>query len=160
MDEQQGTNGGEGESKVEASVGVAAAKIDLDPAIPSRYAGVSAAETEEGKVMAILSYAINILGIPFFIVPLIMRNNEFSLFHAKQNLMIWIIAVIGSAVGFALSFVCIGLLVFPILWVFLLIVNIMGIINAANLQYKPLPIIGPMAENWFAGIGKAAPPAA
>lgn len=147
MDEQQGT-----------TPQGPAAGINLDPAIPTRYAGVSAAEIEEGKVMAILSYAINILAIPFFLIPLIMRNNEFSLFHAKQNLMIWIIAVIGSAVGAALSFVCIGLLVFPILWVFLLVVNIMGIINSANMQFKPLPVIGPLAESWFGGINKVATP--
>lgn len=145
MDEQQG-------QQPEGSNG--GPHVELDPPVPATYAGVGAEEIAEGKAMAILSYAINILGIPFFLVPLIMRSNTFSLFHAKQNLMIWILAVIGSAVGFALSAVCIGLLVFPILWVFLLVVNIMGIINSSQGQFKPLPIIGPLAESWFAGIKK------
>jgi uncharacterized membrane protein len=105
--------------------------------------------------MAILSYAINFVGIPFFIVPLIMRNNEFALFHAKQCLMIWVIGAIGYTLGVILVFVCIGGIVLPIVGLFMLIVNIIGIINSAQGQFKPLPIIGPYADKWFSGIRKA-----
>ena len=47
-------------------------------------------EVEDGKIFAILSYVLNFVGLPFFLVPLIMRNNAFSLYHAKQCLMWWI----------------------------------------------------------------------
>ena len=40
-------------------------------------------DVEEGRTFAILSYALSFISIPFFLVPLIMRNNEFSLYHAK-----------------------------------------------------------------------------
>lgn len=145
MDEQQG-------QQPEGSNG--GPHVELDPPVPAAYAGVGAEEIAEGKAMAILSYAINFIQLPFFLVPLIMRNNQFSLFHAKQCFMIWIVGLVGIAAGIALSFVCIGVLVFPIVGLFILIVNIIGLINAAQGQFKPLPVIGPLADKWFAGIGK------
>ena len=45
---------------------------------------MGAEEIEEGKAMAVLSYVLSLAGLPFFIVPLIMRNNDFALYHAKQ----------------------------------------------------------------------------
>jgi hypothetical protein len=59
------------------------------PAAPAPApAGGGSKEVEEGKAFAVLSYVLGLVGIPFFLVPLIMRNNEFSLFHAKQCLIL------------------------------------------------------------------------
>lgn len=121
-------------------------------------------EISEGKAFAILCYAINLLGWPFWIVPLVMRNNEFALYHAKQAMMAWIagavIAAVGFVLGFVLSFVCIGFIVLPIaivgVVVLALVWNIMGIMNAANGRCQPLFMIGTQAENWFRGITKVA----
>jgi len=54
-----------------------------------------AKEVEEGKVFAILGYIIPILCL----IPLITRNNEFSLYHGKQVLLIWIAFMVISFVN-------------------------------------------------------------
>lgn len=116
--------------------------------------GIPMDEVQRGKLFAVLSYGCNFIGLPFFIVPLVMRDNDFSLFHAKQTLMIVIIGLIAAIIAFVLSFFCIGVLLFPVIvianWVFLII----GLINVSNNQAKPLPVIGGLAESWFSGIRK------
>ncbi|NQT92531.1 MAG: hypothetical protein HQ559_07205, partial [Lentisphaerae bacterium] len=67
----------------EAPPAAEAAPADEPPPAPA----ADDKDVEEGKAFAVLSYALGIVGIPFFLVPLIMRNNEFSLFHAKQCLL-------------------------------------------------------------------------
>src|SRR6056297_1723406 len=109
-------------------------------------------EIEEGKAFSILSYALGIVGIPFFLVPLIMRNNSFSLFHAKQCLMIWLTAIVGGVISSILAVICIGLILGLILGIFLLVVSIMGIISASNGEVKPLPVIGQWGVEWFKGL--------
>ncbi len=113
-------------------------------------------EVEKGKAFAILSYAISFVGLPFFLVPLIMRDNDFSLYHAKQSLMVWIIGAAGGVIGGILMAVCIGVIVLPVVGIFTLVINIMGLINAIQGVAKPLPLVGKWAEDWFKGITKAA----
>ena len=83
-----------------------------------------------------------------------MRNNTFSLYHSKQCLMIWLAGMAGGTIGGILSLVCIGFILIPALLIFLLVVNIMGLINASNGEMKPLPLIGKYADDWFKGIVK------
>ena len=111
-------------------------------------------EVEEGKVFAILSYALSIIGLPFFLIPLIMRNNEFSLYHAKQTLIIWLAGIAAGIVSGILSFICIGIVLGVAAAIFLLVLTIMGLINAAQGEEKPLPLIGQWGEEWFKGITK------
>lgn len=112
-------------------------------------------DVEEGKAFAILSYVLSLIGIPFFLVPLIMRNNEFSLYHAKQCLMIWLIVIVGGVASMILTLLCIGIILGIAVGVFCLVLDIMGIINASNGEQKPLPLIGKLGEEWFKGIKKA-----
>ena len=116
-------------------------------------APVAPADVEAGKAFAILSYVLSLIGLPFFLVPLIMRNNTFALYHSKQCLMIWLFGLAGAVLASLLVVVCIGFLVYPVVGVFMLVFLILGLINAINGQAKPLPIIGGLAESWFAGIG-------
>jgi len=112
-------------------------------------------DVEEGKVFAILSYVLGFLGLPFFLVPLIMRNNTFSLYHSKQCLMIWLVAVAGSVISSVLVAVfCLGIITALVLAVFLVVVEIIGMINASKGEMKPLPLIGTYADDWFKGITK------
>lgn len=111
-------------------------------------------EVEEGKVFAILSYALSFIGIPFFLVPLIMRNNHFSLYHAKQCLMIWIAGLAVSIVGGALTVICIGVVILVAGLIFLLVLDVIGLINAINGVQKPIPLIGQWGEDWFKGLQK------
>ena len=86
----------------------------LQPAItPDAAAAMASGDVEDGKAFAMLSYGLSLIGIPFFLVPLIMRNNEFSLYHAKQCLMMWLAG--RSWVTFRRFWrpVCIGLILVP-----------------------------------------------
>lgn len=115
---------------------------------------MDAKEVEEGKAFAILSYVLAFVSLPFFLVPLIMRNNDFALYHAKQCLLLWIAGAAGSMVCGLLSLACIGLLMFPLLFIALLVLAIMGLMTASKGEVKPLPVIGKYAEDWFKGIRK------
>lgn len=110
--------------------------------------GVGTQEIEDGKVFAILSYVIPL----FFIVPLIQRNNEFALFHAKQVLLLSIAAIV---INGALSVSCFLVFLVPIVGTLSLVLAIVGLINAIKGEFKPIPLIGKFAIDWFKGIGKA-----
>ncbi|MDA0991305.1 MAG: DUF4870 domain-containing protein [Verrucomicrobia bacterium] len=128
---------------------------DEQPAVdPVVEPTATTSEVDEGKAFAILSYVISFVGLPFFLVPLIMRNNSFSLYHAKQCLLLWIFITVGSAIAGILTLVCVGALLIPILAIAWYVWNIIGLINAANGQQKPLPLFGQLADNWFKGINK------
>lgn len=125
---------------------------------PSAFSGtappMSPGEVKDGKVFAILCYLINIVGFPFWLLPLIMRNNDFSLYHAKQCLAMWVIFAVGAAVSIPLMFICVGAILLAVIWLGHIILNIIGLLNAMNEQAKPLPFIGTYAEKWFAGLKK------
>lgn len=112
-------------------------------------------EIEEGKVFAVLSYVLSFVGLPFFLVPLIMRNNEFSLYHAKQCLQLWLAGIVLSAISAPLTVVCIGAILWPVGAVILVVLSIMGVINASKGELVPVPMIGKLAVDWFKGIKKA-----
>ena len=118
-------------------------------------AAAAPGDVEEGKVFAILSYALSIIGLPFFLIPLIMRNNAFALYHAKQCLIIWLGGIVVGVLGSLLSFICIGLILLPIGGIILLVLTIMGLINAVNGKAVPVPLIGKWGEDWFKGLQKA-----
>lgn|SRR5690554_1325064 len=107
----------------------------------------------DNKTISIISY-ITIVG--WLIAYLVGKDNldAFSKYHLRQSLGL---AITGFVVGLLL-----GILVFivPILglvtWiinVFFFILFILGIINAANAQMKPLPVIGKFFEDKFDFIG-------
>ena len=117
-------------------------------------AGLDSGEIEEGKVFAILSYALSFIGLPFFLIPLIMRNNGFSLYHAKQVMLLWLA---GVACGMVCSIPFLGCIVaalIPVVAIFLTVLNVMGLVNACKAEQKPVPLIGKWAEEWFKGITK------
>ena len=90
-------------------------------------------EQAGSKILPLISY----LG-PLCFLSLIVGNDEFTKFHAKQGLKLFIASAIlegiGSAfgVGFAVA-------------IFSLLMSIIGIKNVLNEEKKPLPYIG----NWF-----------
>ncbi|MBM4143132.1 MAG: hypothetical protein FJ225_06035 [Lentisphaerae bacterium] len=110
-------------------------------------ATVSAKEIEEGKAFAILGYIVPLLCL----IPLINRNNNYSLYHAKQVLLLWIGFVVSSAAN---VIPCAGQIVWIVAWVFLVVLDIIGLVNAVKCQMKPLPLIGKFGEDWFKGIQK------
>jgi uncharacterized membrane protein len=109
-------------------------------------------EISDGKAMAVVSYVCSLIGLPFFLVPLIMRDNGFSLYHAKQCLVLWLVLLVAATLLSPLVFCGVGLIALPVLIIFAWVCDIMGIIRAANGDVKPLPLIGGWGERWFAGI--------
>lgn len=68
---------------------------------------------DEGRLMAIFSHCSVLFGIPVFVVPMIQRDNEFALHHARAAAVIFIAclamlvaAVTNCAVFLPLVFVC------------------------------------------------------
>jgi uncharacterized membrane protein len=114
-------------------------------------------EIEDGKVFAILSYALSFVGLPFFLAPLIMRDNDFALYHAKQCLVLWLVGIVVMSATwspFFFYFYSITHLLSYAFGVFLVILNIIGLINALNSATKPVPVLGKFAEDWFKNIKK------
>ena len=88
------------------------------------------------KIMAILCY----IGI-LWIVPLLTdsKDNAFVKFHINQGIVLTIVGVI---IGVFTAIPFIGWVLGPILGIVLLVLHIIGIINAVNMQEKPVPIVG------------------
>ncbi len=106
------------------------------------------------KTISIISY-ITIIG---WVIAYVSHNNSpekasLSRYHLKQSLGV---AIMGILLGIVLNIVA---MVVPALSVILslaslaiLVLWVFGIINAANLQEKPVPLVGGMFENKFAFI--------
>lgn len=94
---------------------------------------------DEGKTTAIISY-ITIIGL---IVALIMnssKQNAFAKYHIGQSVRLFAVGVINSILGFFLPASL--SIITTVIGLCLLVLMIIGIINAANGQEKPLPVIG------------------
>jgi uncharacterized membrane protein len=122
-----------------------------EPAAPQ----LAQEEIDSGKTMAILSYIpIAMLGLIVAIISIAQKNNAFSLYHAKQALTVYIIAIGASLISWPLCFICIGIPLLVAVNLGALVLCIMGIINASDGQCKPLPLIGQFADKWFGKIQK------
>jgi len=100
-------------------------------------------QVENEKICAILSYLF--IGVIWYFADEKMKKSSFARFHAKQGLVLFIADVIAWAIG---SVPIIGWLIGWILYVGVIILMVIGIINAANDQEKPLPIIGKYGEKF------------
>jgi len=95
----------------------------------------AAPEVEKTKAIAILAYFI------FFLPLLVARESTFAMFHANQGLNLLIFFIIVNIVG---SFVPIigWFIIGPLGNIVGFILLILGIVNAAKGQMKPLPLVG------------------
>lgn len=135
----------------------------VDPGTPSSPSATDATpqdETQKGKLFATLCYACNFICIPFWIIPLVMRDNAFSLYHAKQCLGLFLFVIVAAVISAILTFLCIGFPMLIALAAGSVVLNIIGLINVSNGRMKPLPLLGRFFEKWFSGIGKQSPKAA
>ena len=119
--------------------------------IPLKPIAAPGPEVEAGKTMAILSYALTFVKLPFFLIPLFSKDNTFSLYHARQCLMLWLVAIVLSLICIPLCFICIGVPLLIAVNVGALVLNIFGVMNASKGLYKPMPLIGGLGEKWFGG---------
>ncbi len=98
---------------------------------------------EEGKSIAWLSY----IGILIIIPILLQKDNFYTKFHIKQGLVLLIASIIWSIVNFFFGFIPIIGLIIPLLgWIFLMVLSIIGIINAIQGKEAELPLVGKYGE--------------
>jgi uncharacterized membrane protein len=93
------------------------------------------------KTMAIIAYIV-------FFVPLLtdQKNDPFVKFHVKQSLLLFLAWI---AVSVFMVIPIIGWIAGPIAYMGLVVLWVMGLINAINMKKKPIPLIGKLAEQWF-----------
>jgi uncharacterized membrane protein len=110
------------------------------------------APATNNMAVGILSY----LGIILWIIAYIIHGNgktAYGAFHLRQGLGLAIAAIALYIVYFILLMVVPFLgLIFGLVFIAILVFMIIGIINAAKFENKPLPVVGGMFEKWFAGI--------
>jgi len=106
---------------------------------PETSCNCSGKDIEESKAMAAISY----LGILFLIPLLAKKDSPFAQFHAKQGLALFVLEVI---YGFATAIPFIGwFLISWVVGIFIIVLFIMGLVNALGGKCIELPLIG----GWF-----------
>lgn len=102
---------------------------------------IKKSEPDQGVVMAVLAY----IG-PLVIVSYIMgKDNPFVKYHIKQGLVLLVLEVGLWFVGKMLFFL------WPLIGIVnlaLLVLAIVGIINAVNKKEKELPLVGSFAKHF------------
>lgn len=96
-------------------------------------------DAENNKAMAIVGYILPIL----FFIPLVTdaKNSVFAKFHANQQLNLLLACIAVNVVGTIIP-VLGWFIILPIGTIILIVLAIIGIINAAKGEIKKLPIIG------------------
>ncbi len=111
-------------------------------ATPTPAAGGAVTAPEKNTLMAVLAY----LGILIIIPFLVAKDNAFVKFHLKQGLVLFTIEAILWVVGMGLMWGLYPLL--KIVHVALIILSIIGIINALQGKEKELPLIGQFSKHF------------
>ena len=94
------------------------------------------ADIEQNRAVSMLAY----LGILFFLPLVVCPNSRFGRYHANQGLVLFIFVIIGRW-----AFRFIPLLGWLFSWLYsalMLILLIVGMVNAYNGRAVPLPVIG------------------
>ena len=93
------------------------------------------ADVEQNKVMAIVAYFL------FFVPLLTAKDSAFAKYHANQGLILLLFSVLVNVVGGVIP-VLGWFVILPLGALAVIVLLIMGVMNAANGQMKPLPLIG------------------
>lgn len=101
-------------------------------------------DVEKNKGMAVLSY----IGILCLIPLLAAKESKFAQFHAKQGLVLFLAEVL-LGILYAIPFLNVVMLfVGWILYILLLVLAIMGIVNALGGKFWKMPVLGGLAEKF------------
>ena len=109
--------------------------VGANPEVNAAQSTSGADDVNQNKVYAILAYFGILVLIPILAAP----KSEFAKFHSNQGLLLLIGALICMVIG-VIPFV--GWLIAFAGDIFILVLAIMGIINAAKGEMKELPLIG------------------
>jgi uncharacterized membrane protein len=125
----------------------------IDPEEDPEESRFTETEISDGMDGARFSYLFNFFGLPFCLIPLLKRENAFSLFHAKQAFVLWMLFFGSLIVGWAFLWVTL-----KAMWLFVLgggaslALNVIGYQRVLDENEKPLPVVGSLAETWFESI--------
>ncbi len=112
----------------------AAPEAATPEAAPAAAPGVDPADASSNKVMAVLAY----LGILVLVPLLAAKESKFARFHTNQGLILLICSIVSFFIGKVPSIAFISW----ILNIAILILAIIGIINAVKGETKELPLVG------------------
>lgn len=117
-------------------------------------APVTAASTED-KTVAILSY-ITIIGFIIAIILHSSKKTQLGAYHLRQVLGLIVVSFAFFFIGMILAFIpyigwMISMAMF-VVWIGMFVLWVMGLINAANGQLKPMPVLGDKFQSWFGGM--------
>ena len=101
-------------------------------------------DIEKNKVMAVLSY----IGILCLIPLLAAKESKFAQFHAKQGLVLFLAEVLLSILYAIPVLNVVMVFVGWIIYILLVVLAIMGIVNALQGKYWKMPVLGGMAEKF------------
>ena len=103
--------------------------------VQKKAASAEAQGIDEVKGIAALAYLI-------FFVPLLTHpDNAFAKYHANQGLNLLLLAIAVNVVGGLIPIIG-WFIIVPLGNIAVLVLFILGLINALNGQKKPLPLIG------------------
>jgi uncharacterized membrane protein len=96
-------------------------------------------DVEKNKLMAVIGYIVPLL----FFVPLVTdaKDSPFARFHANQQLVLLIVAFAVNIAGTIIPFIG-WAVVWPIGALFVLVLAVIGVVNASRGEMKRLPVIG------------------
>ena len=124
--------------------------MDSEP--PSPDPRPQPAVIAQDRTVAIVSY-LTLIG---FIVAALMhssRKTELGAFHLRQTLGLLLTFFAVMICQFILAFIpVIGWICAFLLWVALLVLWVIGLIAAIKGEMKPIPVIGPLFQQWFSHI--------
>lgn len=95
-------------------------------------------DADIGKIFSIVGYIVPLL----FFVPLVIdttKNSSVSRFHAAQQLNLFLLIIALQVIGMV---PILGWIVAFFGWIGVLILIVIGVMNAAQEKLKPLPLIG------------------
>jgi len=101
----------------------------------------TAEDVQENKAIAALSY----VGLLVLIPLLVKKDSPYSQFHAKQGLVLLIAWV---AIGIIAIVPILGWLISLVGSIILLVLFVIGLVNALSGQAKELPLIGKYGEKF------------
>jgi len=96
-------------------------------------------DVEEGKFFALVGY----ISILCFVPLLLKKENQFSLFHGKQGLVLFIFEVAASIMKVIPA---LGDLIFTLVFVACGVLSLVGIIQVLMNRYWEMPVVGDIAK--------------
>ena len=97
--------------------------------------GADFSDIKKNKIFGVLAYFI------FFIPLLAAKDSRFAMYHGNQGLLLFFLVLIVNIVGTILPFIG-WFIIIPIGNLIVIMLGILGIINAITGKMKALPLIG------------------